>query len=328
MNASYEHPSAGDGSIEHDPAPRLSDDDQRVLDVLIEAGLDEAALERVSAADRPRAQRLLQLFSLLDHYPVSDADDALVDATLARIDRYERDAESRLRLDPVPDAAPLGRVLRIRMQDLVTVAAVLLLGVSIGWPVLSRMRQVSYSTACSANLRSLGGALAAYANDSNGALPVMTAGLLGGSWDTVRNSDNLELLPQLGYCDLGHLDCPGHRGYGPSYSFTMVPPPGAPRGPSWLQQPTRVLLADRNPVLDHLRMGLPLDDYSIPSPNHGHRGQNVLFGSLVVEWRVSPVVRHENGDLDNFWLVRLQDGREDLQPGSKPGDAEDNFLAH
>ncbi|MCA9284673.1 MAG: hypothetical protein KDA22_05645 [Phycisphaerales bacterium] len=311
-------------SLVEDEGPTLSEEDRRIVDALLSGGLDRSALTALPATDRSRGEALLHLLGLLDDYPISDADGTLVDATMARIDRHDRESEMRMRLDPVVDRSG-GRVLRVRLHDLVTIAALLLIGVSIGWPILSKVRQSSVDAGCAANLRSMGTALANYAGDSNGSLPMMTAGLLGGTWDTMRNSDNLELLPQLGYCELGHLDCPGHQGYGPSYSFAM---PSRGKAQPWMQQPTKVVLADRNPVMDHLRMGLRPVDLLLPSPNHGHRGQNVLFGSLAVEWDVVPIVRHEDGQLDNFWLVRFGDGREDLRPGSAPADASDNFLAH
>ena len=62
----------------------LTPNDQRILDDLIEASFDIEAMEPLSDAERQRAVALCALFGLRNDYPVEDADDTLLHATLAR----------------------------------------------------------------------------------------------------------------------------------------------------------------------------------------------------------------------------------------------------
>ena len=82
------------------PPLELSPQDQRLLDALVECEFDPEALEALSAEDRQRVGALMKLLDLLNDYPVEDADDALVHATLARIDRHEEETASRMSFSP------------------------------------------------------------------------------------------------------------------------------------------------------------------------------------------------------------------------------------
>ena len=76
---------------DHGHLPDLSPEDERLLDALIECGFELDALS-LEGEERERAENILNLLGLMNDYPVEDSDPALVDATMARVDRFERRA--------------------------------------------------------------------------------------------------------------------------------------------------------------------------------------------------------------------------------------------
>lgn len=297
----------------------LSPDDARVLDLLAEGGFDPQVLASLPAADRARGDVIVRMLSLLGDYPVADGDDTLVDATLARIERHDAQQQASFRLVGEEEAARPRLRLGFRLADLVTLAAVILVGVSVVSPVMSNVRFRSQQTACGANLASLGGALAAYSNDNGGLLPVSRTPL---SWEEGRNSENLDLLVDGGYCEAGHLNCPGHSGAGCGYGYRVIV---GPIGARLDVQPTLAVLADRNPAVDHALAGLPVSGFRRASANHAGRGQNILFGDLTLVWTVSPVVSGPGKRQDNLWLLTVEGSgpsTEDLRRGLLPADNE------
>ena len=133
-------------------APELSPQDARLLDELVESGFDARAIEGLDPDERRRVQAIANLFELLEDYPVEDADDTLAHATLARIDRHQEDRAARLNFESAREAPRR----RFRMPDFISVAAVILIGASIAWPLASHMRQRAIDTGCSDNLRRMG----------------------------------------------------------------------------------------------------------------------------------------------------------------------------
>jgi hypothetical protein len=245
---------------------------------------------------------------------VSVGDASLVDATLARIDRHDREAQEQFRLVGTEGAARW----RPRWSDLVTLAAVFLIGFGVLVPVVRRVHDVSAQNACAANLASLGGALNLFARDHGGELPHGARD----PWESRRNSENLAALLDGGYCQRGHLNCPGHGGAGPSYAYRMI------MGSEDAQidaRPNLALLSDRNPMIDRAIQGEPVTDVVLPSTSHRGNGQQVLFGTLEVRWLLRPVVKGPQGD-DNLWLIRVGPGHEDLLHGAWPS-PDDNFLS-
>ncbi len=320
-------------SPDHTPDTTLCAEDCRILDLLAAGGFDPGVVATLPAADRARAECLLRAFRLLDDYPLAGAsydldgrsippspadDDALVDATLARISLHDRSIRDSMRLSGSAGPSPW----RPRLADLLTLAAVVLLGFGTLVPLASRVRASSMDAACASNLRLVGSGLAAYANDNAGLLPMVRAGLP--SWESGENHDHLEHLPDRGYCQHGHLNCPGHGGSGASYSYRVIATPLAARLDL---EPSLAVVADCNPLIEHFRRGGLVVDLAMPSPNHGGRGQQVLFANLTVVFETTPVVRDRNGKVDNMWLIRDQDGREDLRRGALPRDPLDAFLS-
>ncbi|MHC5003154.1 MAG: hypothetical protein ACYTJ0_08525 [Planctomycetota bacterium] len=293
--------------------PELPPDDRRALDALVDAGFDLDALD-LPPAGRERAVALSRLLELLSDYPVEDADPALIDVTMARIDRAERQRSQRMH---VAVGAGAGGGRRLRLPDFVTIAAVLLIAASVILPVMHQLRQRSIDAGCDNNLRYLGYALAQYAADFGNELPVAQAGL-NQTWSRfASNVLNLTPLIDEGYCEHGHLRCPGHEsGIGSSYGYQWQAPGvrvswGASRG--------LVVLGDRNPLIDAVRAGRSVPATAL-SPNHGGRGQNVLSSDVSTMWLTTPVV----GKSDNIWLP---DGLDELTDGVRPSRPMDVFLA-
>lgn len=144
--------------------PQLTDADMRVLDFLAEHGFDASRVELLPEADRPRAMALIRQMQVLDHYPAGSSNDTLVDATLARIDRWEAASAESLRFEP-------RRIGAFRLADLIGVAAVLMIGTAVLVPIARSMRSEGLARACASNMRTLGGAIASYASQHGGMLP-------------------------------------------------------------------------------------------------------------------------------------------------------------
>jgi hypothetical protein len=295
----------------------LSPDDQEAMDAWVLAGFDTS---RVPSSLRARAQHHEGVRELVTSAPAWSA--AERDALIDRTARAVRGAGVTLRFEN----APAGRGWNWR--DLVSVAAVVLIGASVVWPVASAVRQSALQTACLSNLGSVAGAVGAYSGDYAGSLPVAAASMGGLPWWSVdasrpvANSANLFTLARTGYTNLRALACGGNssacrdetrpgawdwRSLGEvSYSYQIM---FAADRPAWEPAPARldadrnpaatVIMADRSPVV----LRAVRHEWIYPfenSPNHGGRGQQVLFNDGSAVWAESPVV---NGD--NIWLPRF-----------------------
>jgi hypothetical protein len=159
--------------MQRDRIPTLCDADQRLVDALVDAGFEPSRLGPLSDDDRRRVDAIMRMMGLLDDYPVDDADMALIDATLARIDSFERSQSDRMQL-----GGEDGSRWRVRLSDFISVAAVILILVSVTVPVVNSVRTSSLQASCANNMRLLASSFGTYANDHNGAMP-MAAGFPG-----------------------------------------------------------------------------------------------------------------------------------------------------
>lgn len=316
--------------------PRLAPEDERLLDALAEHGFDPSALSLPDPAVNRRARAIGGLFDLMRDYPVEDGDETLIHATMARIDQYEDERASRLKFDATHDAVNgESRGRRLALPSFISVAAVLLIGVSVMWPMMSNMRNQALDMQCANNLKQLGYAFNQYAADFDNALPIATARL--GSFATQEVGEapatlNLKPLVDGGFCEAGHLNCPGHHHAmgthaGPSYSFRVFV---GRANHAWNASRASVLMGDRNPVVDAAREGVVVSPMSI-SINHAGRGQNVLSSDGATLWLEVPVISRGgmNADTqhrgDNIWLP---DGEQDLRRNIIPRDDLDVLLMH
>ena len=328
--------------------------DEEALDAYLRSGGD---LSRVPSSLRDRAQRHAHLHAALlagasgepmDFAARSKRIDAVVSAVA---DAADRDAR------PIPLEARRSGLSNLRLRDLVSLAAMLLIASAVAIPVLGSARASARQAACESNLLATANALGVYAGSYRSALPVATAGF-GGTWMNVgstpdqSNSANLYTLVRTDHARLADLACPGNEvaptvrrdpaatdwrdihevsysyrvteGYQPLWRLSLPGPMRVAANPARV-----VVLADRSPVTLKIAAGDPADPFA-NSPNHGGRGQHVLFADGSVGWTTDP--RLESGD--NIWLPRPVEAALDqarrhlgLIRGSElPATPEDAFL--
>jgi hypothetical protein len=218
---------------------RLSPDDERLLDALVDVGFDIEAMEGLSPADRKRTEVLLKLVGLLNDYPVEDADETLLHATMAGIDRHEARRAARMTLDPQErQAVRSRRLVPVRLPNFISVAAVILIGASIVWPILNNLHRENMALKSQDNLHYVSQAVNSYADDHNRSVPIAKAGLEG--WvNTVTDTLNLTPLLEENYCRLKAPD------------GTVVQALPGRFGQSNLV----LFLDDRNPIIEAIRKG-------------------------------------------------------------------------
>ena len=306
-----------DRSQSNSPANiRLTPDDERAVDALVECGFDRANLKSLTDVEQSRVEAVASVLGLLHDYPVEDCDDTLVHATLARIERHEDMLAERMNFQAQREQA-MGALSRrrFRLPDFITVAAVILIGTGVLWPVIAGVKQKTLDLACENNLKNLAFGFKQYPAENDGSLPFATAGF-GGGWGRAASTITTEPLLKSNYCVQQHLNCPGHSDQIiPSYSTRW----------QHAQAPTQlegarliILLGDCNPVSAGARRGQVPSPLSM-SPNHKYRGQNVLSNDGAVLWLTVPVI----GGSDNIWLP---EGVTELHLGAEPADPWDTFL--
>lgn len=321
--------------------PALSPDDDAALESLVMSGFDSS---RVPGTLRERARKHEGLARLVTSSG-RGADASLRERTLARVQAHVDTEAGSLRIETRREGRG-GRGFRI--ADLVSVAALLLIGTGVAMPVLSAARESSRRSLCKANLGSTAQAMATYAGSNRDALPMATASLGGDTWwkvgtPTSSNSANLYTLARSGYVPLETLACPGNpkaARIAPadasdwkcldeiSYSYQLM---FGPQRPAW-RRGSAVLLADHSPVIGPAQRHEQVDPFA-NALNHKGAGQHVLCNDGTVCWETSPVLK--NGD--NIWLTRaleqvvsqLKGDRQRQSPplnGTEMPDVDDTFL--
>jgi hypothetical protein len=163
---------------------------------------------------------------------------------------------------------------RIRMPDLISVAAMLLIAASVFIMISKGAREQSKQQECASNMAMVGHGLVKYAREHDGNMPTTSVASLG-SWfgGSAPERTDVETLADEGYCDHGHLQCPGHGSEGNGYSYQTQ------SADMWnnirSQGRLFIIIADRNPILDDLLAGGNPDPLT-SSTNHGSLGQNHL----------------------------------------------------
>lgn len=293
------------GAATHEPVS-LSPSDAAALDALVQNGWSAAG---APAHMRQRTNLIGALVAALNTPP--SADDALLDATLARIERSRRSA-----------AAVEARPARFRLPhvaDLLGVAAMLVIASAILWPMVAGVRHQQMRVTESARLASAGLGFSMYANDHADRLPaadITRAGRTPGVvWWNVgspgqSHAANLFVLVRAGYVSPEDLASPANP-FAPirieadaedwdapeqvSFSYQLLGP-GSVR---WSAPSRHVVLATRSPVIELARAGFAADPL-MNSTLHRGIGQHVLFNDRSVRWLESPVTPWG----DNIWLPR------------------------
>jgi hypothetical protein len=318
---------AGRAAAEGEPV--LVPDDDDALESLVSAGFDA---RRAPSAVRSRAERQAALLGLIGWVPEAGASEDLIDRTLARVQRSIDSQEERLLVQ--------GRggwsIGRLRMSDLVSAAAMLLVATALFAPVFGAMRERSRQNACASNMAVAGVGFGLYGNDNKNMMPLATASLAGNPWWNTgkqvdqSNSANLYVLNRANYTSLAQLSCPGNararcvatpdsRDWGciDEVSFSMQNMYARER-PNWNTGSRVVVLADASPVVRRAvrhELIYPFEN----SFNHGGKGQGVLWNDGSCEWLSSPVLENN----DNIWLPRfVERAIANVQQGRPPGAAD------
>jgi hypothetical protein len=284
---------------------KLCKADAEMLSRLVDVGFELDQLEYLTPEDKQRARSILTMLGFLDAYPVEDASETLIDATLARIDQYELQRASRMHIATADIETP-SRGFKIRMPDLMTVAAMILVTVSVFAMLSKSAREQSIQNECASNMAMVGRGLVNFAFDNDGNMPttaVASLGLLFGGITPDRT--DVQLLVDEDYCKLKHLNCPGHGGKSGGFSYQTQ------STAMWdnirAQGRLFIIMSDRNPILDDLLKGGNPDPLT-PSASHGSLGQNHLRddGSTPTS-AAAPVI---GGDM--IWILDGKNHRLDI----------------
>lgn len=333
------------------PEPRklmLSPEDRRVLDALVDRQFDPARLDE---ADRPRGQKIVALLGVLDALPVDDrAGDGVGDLLVERTLQTIRQTRQREQAEQNHHGLNGGMGPSIRLNDLVAVAAVLVIGLTLAMPLLSHQRSEARRIAGQANLAAASMGFESYAQANDGRLPAVKAHPGDVWWDinsfnedgsARSNSAHLFLLIRSGHVQPSDLNCPENPHALDDETFARLrlkfdlkdwPNAGsisfsyqnqfAERPVKWTARPGIAILADKNPLFTAGGQRDGVEPTS-PSPNHlSLGGQNVLFNDGSVRWVASPILGPSG---DNIW--QSEDHDESTYTGTEtPADEDDAFL--
>jgi hypothetical protein len=319
----------------------LSPADQQALDLLIDHSFE---IDQLLPELRERATKALALLQLLDHLPDENPGDLLAQRTIqrvAKIRQSERASQNRASASTGTTGFTSGGGGGLRWSDLLTVAAMILISVSLAFPVLSRQRAQSQQAACQSNLATAGMGFGQYAAQYNDQLPTVKTHA-GDPWwhinsfnadgSTQSNSAHVFLLIRNGYVQPARFACPGSPNT-PTVRITvhMRDWPDAKSihfsnqnmsadlRTSWGNKNNIAVLADKNPLFTS---GQQRDGISETSNSANHQaldGQNVLTTDGNVVWLQLPVI---NGQ-DNIWQAK---GQQHYKGTEKPADKDDSFL--
>jgi hypothetical protein len=324
----------------------MSAADHAALESLVMHGFEPS---RVPGSLRERAERHRALADLVCAARVAPADeladgraDSLVDRTLAAVQR-EIDAEED-RFDFESRRAVFSGM---RLADILSVAAMLLIATAVVWPLVTSLRESQQRALCFGRIGTMAGAFGTYASGAADALPVAAGSVAEGVWWDVgaegrSNSANLFKLAPEGYLAVEDMACPGNDGARTaeaapgerdwhefdevSFSYQHV---DIASSRAWEAPRRFVVLADRSPITVLNKRGevAPAEANSL---NHGQRGQRVLMSDGSAEWLRSPVLP----DGDNIWLPRVVEvmlhnmgaGKPLLEGLERPGSSADSML--
>ncbi len=311
---------------------QLSTEDQRVLDALIGVGFDPAALPE---PDRERGEKLAAVMGLLDHLPAPSPGDLLAERTIAAATR------ARYHGADADFGSAGGWKPPVRLRDLVAVAAVLIVAISIAIPSLDHSRANSHKATSQANMLGAFTGLTQYAEANDGRLPQVQF-KPGSQWwhynrvdadgNALSNSMNQFVLLRNGYAQPKVLISPTNR-YAPvrinvvakrdwdnareqSYSMQNL----FVVGPVKLEaKHTAAVMGDKNPLVGDGKFNAHVAP-DANSANHGDLGgQHVLLRDGRVLWITTPYL---NGD--NIWT---NGENQTLEGHEQPADENDSFLA-
>lgn len=300
---------------------------------------------------------LAQLLALIDTPPAGEADPdraRRIDQTMKAVRADLAQRRRRMKIDPESVRAMVPPR-SFRLADVVSIAAMLLIGIGVLWPVLVSSREQARTAMCASGMQQAGVGMGLFARDHDGRLPAtalvepdsrhtvsMLPPLQQAWWHVgtpgASHSANFFVVVRLGYTHLAATACPGNE-HAPtnipsetlaamhdwanrdqmSYSYQLFW--GSP--PRLGHRPEGIILSDRSPVVDQALRGEPID-FRRNSDNHGHLAQNALRQDGRVDRLTSPILA--NGD--NIWLPAFleRDDRPVLRGTELPWKDGDVFL--
>ena len=277
----------------------LSDDDARVFDTLAEDGLDLDSIDSMTGDDRKRAEKIKNLLCLLDEYPVEDASEDLLNATLARVNRAEEERNQRLQIQTASELSNQLSGRRLRFPDLFATAAMLLLAVGVIWPVMNHARQTRMTVLDHDNMTEVHDGMSTFASANNGATPMQSvaqASLIPDpfNWMGADAGKHNEAIRKA--CDGHTLPNDFHQPEGSlhsdPYSFQLWQDGDQPISSD------KPMASNTNPL--PLMIGAQGDLHQSEalqnSRSHHGAGQNILFGDGHVE-----MVEISEIDEDRLW---------------------------
>lgn len=318
MNDNERHQSDLEGPI---VLAQLCQEDAVALDNLLEAKRQGSGAKLANG----RTAKVDSLLSLINQYGQEDKSNNRADENdlTTRTLQYIHSAQKRQQFAQSAYTSS-GKGFKLPWREMATIAAIVLIGTSLLFPVLDSTRAQSIRQACMANLAAVGRSIASYASDHQNQMPHYKSAKQGSTWwDTGdlahSNSAQLYKMVKDGYATAGQLSCPGNE-YAPklgtltrqnndwpnhqavSYSYQNQ----FTNNPIRLASASKMaILADKNPLILK-RMGEMMLDMHLPhdlaSPNHADRGQNILKVNGSVTWAHSPTIMDNTGQ-DNIWLM-------------------------
>ncbi|MEM7578229.1 MAG: hypothetical protein AAF328_12235 [Planctomycetota bacterium] len=313
----------------------LHEADAATLDALLLAKQTDSAT-LLPAELSVRRDGVEALLSLLDRDAAisSEVPSDLADRTMNAIRAARQRERFSQQIDMLRQGPPSAGV---SLRQIMSAAAILLLGVTLLLPMLEQSRNSAMQAACASNLGLAGMAFGSYASDHAGVFP-RAASVPGASWWNVgrpdaitaegkvqSNSAHLYLLVRGGYTSADRLACAGNadamRGVQPtagqwdwsspvavSYSYQNQFTPQVLRADE--ASPELAVLADKNPLFVPRAGRLVFDpDVRITdaSRQHGGAGQNALRIDGSSAWTVAPNFAggsNASDQPDVFWAVR------------------------
>jgi len=274
---------------------RLSENDARVFDELAEHGFDASRSDAFQGEDRERADAICSLLHVLDDYPVEDASEDLVAATLTRVRRAEDEREERMNIQTAQANSEQLSGRRWHFPDLFATAAMLLIAVGVIWPIANSFRQNRMVALDSSNLTENGTTMASYANANNGTTPMEAAASIlpdPFNWMHSDHTGKYNNAIRNECAEYGNQDDfyrPEASQQSDPYSFQVWTP-----NTGQLMAEGRPVASNTNP-LPSLNTGNPIhvDEATRTTLSHDGLGQNILYGDGSVAMTDNVII---NGD--------------------------------
>lgn len=305
----------------------LSEADQDAVDRLFEDGFDAEA----TGGGDPREDALRSLLGNLEAYPTESSSDALVDATLAGIDRHESLRQQQFTLPTRDERAPRG----IHLPNFFAVAASLFLAVGIGVPLFETIRDHEQITMSQHRQRNLGQAIAGFSLDNAGFMPLLddASSQRESPLHAQVYSSNLRPLVDGERCEAGMLESSVDGRAVPMISYRVFVSHDDFRLDGLA--PDEALTADPNPVIESFRSGGLRTHHLVGARRHGGDGIVICRVDLSTPFLARPVDLDLDVDasgrprpaVDPIWVA---DGYEhELSAGiGWPSLRHDDVLAH